>query len=97
MPDLAGWKKPCTGSCSGPRPIRSARAALQAAGISLDAVSAGRAKREFSSGPHLSAKAMLKKLKELTKHWSYDLVSVGYPGPVVRAHLPGDVGKRSVS
>ncbi len=44
----------------------------------------GRTKREFSSGPHLSAKTMVKKVKELTKDWSYDLVSVGYPGPVVR-------------
>jgi polyphosphate glucokinase len=43
----------------------------------------GRAKREFSSGPHLSPKAMVKKVKDLTKDWSYDLVSVGYPGPVV--------------
>ncbi len=44
----------------------------------------GRTKREFSSGPHLSAKAMVKKVKELTKDWCYDLISVGYPGLVVR-------------
>jgi polyphosphate glucokinase len=40
-------------------------------------------KREFESGPHLSAKKMVKKVKDLTKDWSYDVVSVGYPGPVV--------------
>jgi len=44
----------------------------------------GRNKREFSSDPDLSAKAMVKRVKKLTKDWSYDLVSVGYPGPVVR-------------
>jgi polyphosphate glucokinase len=44
----------------------------------------GRTKREFSSGRSLSAKAMVKKVKELTKDWTYDVVSVGYPGPVVR-------------
>lgn len=43
----------------------------------------GRMKREFSSGPELSAKMMVKKVKELTKGWSYDVVSVGYPGPVI--------------
>jgi polyphosphate glucokinase len=42
----------------------------------------GRTKREFSSGPHLSAKEMVKSVKDLTKDWSYDAVSVGYPGPV---------------
>jgi polyphosphate glucokinase len=44
----------------------------------------GRTKREFSSGPRLSAKAMVKKVKKLTKDWTFDVVSVGYPGPVVR-------------
>src|ERR1700689_5846250 len=43
----------------------------------------GLTKREFPSGPHLSAKEMAKEVKALTKDWSYNLVSVGYPGPVV--------------
>jgi polyphosphate glucokinase len=42
----------------------------------------GLTKREFVSGPHLSAKEMVKSVKALTKDWSYDVVSVGYPGPV---------------
>ena len=42
-----------------------------------------RTRREFESGPDLSAKAMVKKVQELTKDWSYDVISVGYPGPVV--------------
>jgi hypothetical protein len=41
-------------------------------------------KREFESDPDLSAKEMVKKVKELTKDWPYDVVSMGYPGPVVR-------------
>lgn len=41
-------------------------------------------RREFASGPHLSAKEMVKQVKALTKDWSYNLISVGYPGPVVR-------------
>src|SRR5260221_12102 len=43
-----------------------------------------RKKREFSSGSQLSAKAMVKKVKDLTKDWSYDVISLGYPGPVLR-------------
>src|SRR2546425_9115150 len=40
-------------------------------------------KRAFASGPDLSAKAMVTKIKALTKDWSYDVVSIGYPGPVI--------------
>jgi polyphosphate glucokinase len=43
-----------------------------------------RTKREFPSDHNLSAKTMIKKIKQLTKDWSYDVVSVGYPGAVVR-------------
>ena len=42
----------------------------------------GPTKREFPSGRHLSAKMMVKEVAALIKDWSYDLVSVGYPGPV---------------
>src|SRR5271156_6604365 len=40
-------------------------------------------KREFVSGPRLSAKEMVKQVKALTADWTYDVVSIGYPGPVV--------------
>jgi polyphosphate glucokinase len=43
-----------------------------------------RTKREFESGPDLSAKDMVKQVKKLTADWSYDVISVGYPGPIVR-------------
>lgn len=42
-----------------------------------------RVRRAFASGPRLSAKVMARKVKQLTRDWSYDVVSVGYPGPVV--------------
>ncbi len=41
-------------------------------------------RRAFVSGPRLSAKAMVTKVKALTRDWSYDVVYVGYPGPVVQ-------------
>src|ERR1700754_1073543 len=43
-----------------------------------------RIKREFVSGPDLSAKTMVKEVSKLTEDWSYDVISVGYPGVVVR-------------
>jgi len=43
-----------------------------------------RKKREFPSGSQLSAEAMVKKVKDLTKDWPHDVISLGYPGPVLR-------------
>jgi polyphosphate glucokinase len=37
---------------------------------------------EFESGSKMTAKAMVAKVKELTDSWAYDVVSIGYPGPV---------------
>jgi polyphosphate glucokinase len=45
----------------------------------------GLTKREFPSGPSLSAKEMAKEVAMLTKDWSYDVVSVGFPGPVAHS------------
>jgi polyphosphate glucokinase len=41
-----------------------------------------RTRRAFASGPDLSAKAMVTNVKALTKDWVYDVISIGYPGPV---------------
>ena len=39
--------------------------------------------RKFPSGPDLTAQAMVRTVKKLAKDWNYDVVSIGYPGPVV--------------
>lgn len=44
--------------------------------------SRNRVKRGFKSGADLTAKQMVRKIKALTKDWTYDVVSIGYPGPV---------------
>jgi polyphosphate glucokinase len=41
-------------------------------------------RREFKSGPKLTAKRMIGEVKRLAADWSYDVVSIGYPGLVVR-------------
>ncbi len=40
--------------------------------------------REFASGPKLTARAMVARVKRLAGRWKYDAVSIGYPGPVLR-------------
>ena len=40
-------------------------------------------KREFASGPALTAQQMVSGVRELAGEWSYDVVSIGYPGPVL--------------
>lgn len=40
-------------------------------------------KREFASGPKMTAPEMVAGVKRLADGWKYDVVSVGYPGPVL--------------
>jgi polyphosphate glucokinase len=39
--------------------------------------------RRFPSGPKLTAANMVKQVKEVTKDWQYDRVTLGYPGPII--------------
>jgi polyphosphate glucokinase len=41
-------------------------------------------RREFASGPTLTAKQMVDRVKVLAADWKYDRVTMGYPGPVLR-------------
>lgn len=40
--------------------------------------------QRFASGPALTPEAMAKGVKDCTRGWKYDAVSIGYPGVVVR-------------
>jgi polyphosphate glucokinase len=39
-------------------------------------------RREFESGPAMTPQAMVDGVKKLAADWTYDVVSIGYPGPV---------------
>ena len=39
--------------------------------------------REFASGPALTPRKMVAGVKKLARGWKYDVVSMGYPGPVL--------------
>ena len=40
--------------------------------------------RSFPSGPKLGPKRMVSEVKKLARDWRHDVVSIGYPGPVLR-------------
>src|SRR5256885_6995064 len=52
--------------------------------------------REFASGPALIPKRMVAEVRKLVPNWKYDVVSIGYPGPVLRdrpVSEPWNLGK----
>ena len=53
-------------------------------------------RREINSGPTLTARQMVSSVKKLADGWEYDLVWIGYPGPVVHDRSmaePHNLGK----
>jgi polyphosphate glucokinase len=51
--------------------------------------------RRIVSGPAMTASRMVREVKRLVKDWKYDVVSIGYPGIVVRGrpvHEPHNLG-----
>jgi polyphosphate glucokinase len=54
------------------------------------------AEREFVSGATLTPKRMVAMVRKLVADWKYDVVSIGYPGPVLRGRPisePWNLGK----
>jgi predicted NBD/HSP70 family sugar kinase len=50
---------------------------------------------KIDSGPTLTAARMVRAVKQATKDWSFDVISIGYPGPVVHGrplHDPFNLG-----
>ena len=41
---------------------------------------------KIDSGPKMTAKKMVKEVKDATKDWKYSCVSMGYPAPVIHGH-----------
>ena len=59
-------------------------------------LSSGGPKRATDSGPDLTPETMVARVKELAKDLSYDLIAIGYPGPVLHnkpAVEPVNLGK----
>jgi polyphosphate glucokinase len=55
-----------------------------------------RTPREFSSGPTLTPRQMVKRVKALTVDWRYEAVSLGFPGAVLHGTIaaePANLGR----
>src|SRR5437762_1896370 len=53
-------------------------------------------RREIPSGPKMSASRMVGEVRNLVGDWQYNVVSIGYPGPVVHGrpiHEPYNLGR----
>ncbi|PYJ09092.1 MAG: ROK family protein [Verrucomicrobia bacterium] len=49
-----------------------------------------REKRKFDSGPRLSPRQLIPRVKETAEGWDYDSVSIGFPAPVKNGRIAGD-------
>jgi len=71
-------------------PIKSQRRVLviDVGGSHVKArVSGRREEREFESGPSMTPRQMVARVRQLTGDWQYDAVSIGYPGVVVHGKI----------
>jgi polyphosphate glucokinase len=66
-------------------------------GTSVKILATGQAtRRAFRSGPTLTPGQMVMKVQKLAADWPYDVVSIGYPGPVLRGRViaePKNLGR----
>jgi polyphosphate glucokinase len=46
--------------------------------------------RGFASGPKLTARRMVRKVRDLTADWRYEVISMGYPGIVFHGRITAD-------
>lgn len=50
-------------------------------------VSNRRSIREFASGPDLTPRQLVRKVREIARDWKYTAVSIGYPGVVIHGRI----------
>lgn len=70
---------------------------IDVGGTNVKVLASGHKERvKIPSGPALTPVAMVAAVKSATADWNYDVVSIGYPGPVVRGRPvsePHNLGK----
>ena len=47
-------------------------------------------RRKFASGPQMTPKTLVKKLKQTVKGWKFDAISIGFPAPVKDGEIVKD-------
>ena len=70
---------------------------IDVGGTNIKVLATGRRKPiKIPSGPRLTPRHMVRVVRDATAAWKYDVVSIGYPGPVVRGRVvrnPWNLGK----
>jgi len=46
--------------------------------------------RKVASGPSMTAAEMVAAVQEMTREWSFDVITMGYPGPVLHGRIVDD-------
>jgi polyphosphate glucokinase len=73
------------------RPAAKAVLVIDVGGTSVKILATGQAvRRSFPSGPKLTPKEMAAGVKKLAAGWSYSVISIGYPGPILRGRPVAD-------
>ena len=64
---------------------------LDIGGTSVKILASGQSEhRQFPSGPTMTPQQMVTGVKELAADWQYDVVSIGYPGRVLRGQITAE-------
>jgi polyphosphate glucokinase len=53
-------------------------------------LSTGSEKRAISSGPDMTPERMVAAVKQMAEGWAYDVIGIGYPGPVTKGVITVD-------
>ena len=76
--------KPSLKAVAGRRPRVKSVLVIDVGGTSVKILATGQPEsRSFRSGPKLTPRRMVSGVKKLAADWTYDVVSIGYPGPVL--------------
>ena len=59
-------------------------------GTSVKLMISRQERRKFASGPRLTPRQLIPKVKETAEGWSYDVISIGFPAPVKNGRIAGD-------
>lgn len=59
-------------------------------GTSVKLMISRREKRKFNSGPRMTPKVMVAKIKKLVGDWKFDAISIGFPSPVRNGRIMKD-------
>ena len=77
------------------KPLRILALDIGGTGVKM-LVTGAKERRKFPSGPKMTPRQMVASVRRMTRDWKYDVVSIGYPAPVINGRPiaePHNLGK----